>query len=105
MSQLPDAACAARCALLALRGVVEWDGLDLAVLLEQYLDFAFGGIELLAARRGEAHAFFEEDKRLFEGKVSALELLDDLLELLQAVFEFGHRTSGSAGEKDVAVAI
>lgn len=62
--------------------------MELAALLHQDLDLAFGGFELLTTGVGQADSFFKQFQRLFQWKVSAFELLDDFLQLLQAFFKF-----------------
>jgi hypothetical protein len=56
-------------------------------LLDEDLDFALGGVELLLADCGEADAFFEELEGVFEREVTFLELIDDGFEFLERVFE------------------
>jgi len=48
-------------------------------LLDENLDFAFGSIEFLLAGGGQADTFLKEFDGLFERKVSALQLINDLL--------------------------
>src|ERR1700722_11833799 len=52
-------------------------------LLEQNLYFAFRAVQLLLALRGEAHALLEHLDRVFERQVTALQMGDDGLQLLQ----------------------
>ena len=58
-------------------------------LFHEDLDLALGGVEFLFAGRRETHALFEQLEGLFEGKVAALELIDDGFELLQRFFKGG----------------
>jgi hypothetical protein len=62
-------------------------GLEFSVLLEEYFDFAFGVLQLLAAVVGERDAFFKKFQCLLEWDLSLLELIDDFLQTLKALFE------------------
>src|SRR6185437_12966168 len=66
----------------------EWFSLEFAALLDQNLDLSFRILELLTAGVGKPHSILKQLQRLFEGKISALELLHDFFQLLQTVFKF-----------------
>src|SRR5271166_138340 len=79
-----------RSALLAQRFFgrgLEWFRLQLSVLLEQNLHFAFRVLELLPAGCGELHAFFEQRQRLLQRNLPFFQFLNDLLETLKAIFK------------------
>ena len=56
-------------------------------LLDEHLHLALGCVQLLLASRRQAHALFEEPKRLFQGQVALFQLIDDGLQLFQRFFK------------------
>src|SRR6266850_1402966 len=65
--------------------------LELSVFLQQDLHLAFRLFQLLAARRGELHAFFKESERFFQRNLSLFQFLNNLLKSLEALFKLGQR--------------
>ena len=64
-------------------------GLQLAVLFEKNFYLAFRFFQFFAARIRKLNAFFKQFERLFQRNFTALQLVDDFFEPLQAFFEFG----------------
>jgi len=67
------------------------------VLIQQRLDFEFGGVELRAAPFHEVLPLFEEAQRVFERETAAFQLADDLRERGVCLLErwvFGCRGQG-----------
>jgi hypothetical protein len=65
--------------------------LQLSILAEQNLDFAFGFFQFLATGRGVLQAFFKELQCLFERDITSFQLIDDLFQTLKAIFKLRHR--------------
>jgi hypothetical protein len=62
-------------------------GLQFAILLEQYLDLAFGFLQLLAAGAGQLDTLLEQPEGALQGDVPFFELINDLFEPLKALFK------------------
>src|SRR5574337_1823302 len=71
-------------------------GLKFPVLLEQDLDLALGRLQLLAAGAGELDAFFEQRQRLVERDIALFQLVHDLFQAREALFELGQGFAPSA---------
>src|SRR5262249_38222171 len=80
-------------AIWAFCAGVEWLRLQLSVLLEKDLHFALRSLQFLTAGTGKSNAFLKELERLLQWQVSAFELLDDLFQLLKALFKLGQNDS------------
>lgn len=66
--------------------------LQFSVLLEEDLYFPFGVLEFLPTIVGKLDAFFEKLQCLFKRNLSLFELVDDLLEALNAFFKLRQKT-------------
>jgi hypothetical protein len=68
----------------------------LAASLEEDLDAAFGGFELLFAGVGELDALLEEGERFVEWEIALFEAIDDGFERFELFFEGCHVPAYSA---------
>src|SRR5208283_3546304 len=73
-----------------LRCRFEGLGLKLAIALQQNFNFAFGLLQFLAAGTGKFHALVKELQRVVERDVALLQIGNNLLQPLEALFKFGH---------------
>ena len=94
VSREPAALFAGR---LLVAQTFEWLGFEFSTLPGEDLDFSFSRLQFLPAGIREANSFFKKLQRLLQRKVAAFQLLDDLFQLLQAIFEFSQLRSPEPG--------
>src|SRR5258708_11307152 len=76
------------------RPVCQWlerFGLELSILLQQNFYLALSLFQLFSAGRGKLHALFKESQRFLKRDFSLLQLLHDLFQSLETLFELRQR--------------